>query len=142
MEKFAQLQGQDKELQWCRKVQGQKTEETKKLKCWRSRTEATILDSVLSSVWDKIDPEEGFRKLLQEHSKIEGDFPDIDQIYRSRFASKNELPWDILVRFIHKNIQKILSGTKWEEPALSVHKTEIQTFQDLLHTLLKRIWFP
>lgn len=84
MEKFAQLQGQDKELQWCWKVQDQKTEETKKLKCWRSRTEATILD--------KIDPEEGFRKLLQEHSKIEGDFPDIDQIYRSRFASKNELP--------------------------------------------------
>lgn len=47
---------------------------------------------------------EDFRILLQEHFKMKGSFPEIDQIYRnnSRGASENKLPWNILVKFTQK----------------------------------------
>lgn len=87
--------------------------------------------------------EEGFRKLLQHDFNAEGDFLDIDQIYstNSRFAAKNKLQHDILVKFTDKRIRDFIWNKQRVFP-LKIHKTKIQISQDFPPILiLKRFWF-
>lgn len=70
----------------------------------------------------KTDFEGKLSNLLQDYLKIQGDFPDTDQIYimNSNSVSKNRLPQNILVMFTHKKTRYTIMN-KQRGSTLMIH---------------------